>query len=41
MALIQSALQAIFQAAVYLYARQGQAPRGFDEALLADSMMQK
>jgi hypothetical protein len=40
-ALIQSALQAIFQAAVYLYARDGAAPAGFGHELLADSMTQK
>jgi len=40
-ALIQSALQAIFQAAVYLYAREGEAPAGFEPDLLADSMTQK
>lgn len=40
-ALIQSALQAIFQAAVYLYAREGGAPTGFDPELLADSMVYK
>jgi hypothetical protein len=41
LALIQSALQAIFQAAVYLYARDGQTPPGFDSRLLMDSMVQK
>ncbi|MHC4568741.1 MAG: DUF6159 family protein, partial [Planctomycetota bacterium] len=40
-ALIQSALQAIFQAAVYLYARDGGAPAGFAPELLADSMARK
>ena len=40
-ALIQSALQAVFQAAVYLYAREGEAPAGFEPELLADSMTQK
>jgi hypothetical protein len=40
-ALIQSALQAIFQAAVYLYAREGEAPAGFEPDLLAYSMTQK
>ena len=39
-ALIQSALQAIFQAALYLYARQGEAPAGFGRGLLEESMMQ-
>jgi hypothetical protein len=41
LALIQSALQAIFQAAVYLYARDGRTPPGFDSRLLMDSMIQK
>ena len=40
-ALIQSALQAIFQAAIYLYAREGEAPAGFEPDLLAYSMIQK
>ena len=40
-ALIQSALQAIFQAAVYLYAREGEAPAGFEPELLADTKTQK
>ncbi len=40
-ALIQSALQAIFQAAVYLYARGGEVPVGFEPELLADSMTRK
>lgn len=33
--LIQSALQAIFQVAIYLYARDGQAPPGFQSELIA------
>ena len=41
LALIQSALQAVFQAAVYLYARDGRTPPGFDSRLLMDSMVQK
>lgn len=41
LALIQSALQAVFQAAVYLYAREGQAPQGFESGILADAMAQK
>ena len=41
LALIQSALQAIFQAAVYLYARDGRTPPGFDSRLLMDSMIPK
>jgi hypothetical protein len=38
LSLIQSALQAIFQAAVYLYARDQQAPQGFPVTLLRNSM---
>ena len=34
MALAQSALQGIFQAALYLYMRDGKAPQGFDSAEL-------
>jgi len=41
LALIQSALQAIFQAAVYLYARDGQVPEGFESGLLRDAMLQR
>ncbi len=41
LALIQSALQAIFQAAVYLYARDGETPAGFERGLLVDSIVQK
>jgi hydrogenase-4 membrane subunit HyfE len=39
--LVQSALQSIFQAAVYLYARNGQVPEGFREEFLSGAMMQK
>ena len=38
LALVQSALQAIFQAAVFLYARDGQIPAGFDSNLLGNAM---
>lgn len=38
LAVIQSALQAIFQAAVYQYARGGEAPAGFDTDTLAHSI---
>ena len=31
-------LQAVFQAAVYVYAREGQAPQGFASEPLLDSM---
>ena len=41
LALVQSALQAIFQAAVYLYARNGQVPEGFQEEFLSGAMVQK
>jgi len=36
--LIQSTLQTIFQAALYLYARDGKAPEGFDERSLSGAM---
>ncbi|MDB5357714.1 MAG: hypothetical protein JWN24_4167 [Phycisphaerales bacterium] len=39
--LVQSALESIFQAAVYLYARDRQAPAGFPVALLQGSMQQR
>jgi len=39
LALIQSALQSIFQAAVYLYARDGQVPEGFGAELLGSAMV--
>jgi hypothetical protein len=38
LALVQSALQSIFQAALYLYARNGQVPDGFEADLLGDAM---
>jgi heme/copper-type cytochrome/quinol oxidase subunit 3 len=38
LALVQSALQAIFQTAVYLYARNGQVPEGFEEEYLSGAM---
>ncbi len=41
LALIQSALQAVFQAAVYLYARDGETPQGFEAGLLGEAMVQK
>lgn len=40
-ALIQSTLQAIFQAAVYLYAKEGTAGTGFDESMLQGAMRNK
>jgi hypothetical protein len=39
LALIQSALQSIFQAAVFLYARDGQVPVGFEAELLGNAMI--
>jgi hypothetical protein len=41
LALIQSALQAIFQAALYLYARDGLVAPGFEEGLLTNAMIRK
>jgi hypothetical protein len=38
-ALIQSALQAIFQTVIYLYAKDGNIPEGFDSELLDDAMI--
>jgi hypothetical protein len=35
---VQSALQTIFQAAVYLYARDNRAPNGFEESHLSSAM---
>jgi len=39
--LVQATLQTIFQAAVYLYARDGKAPQGFDRNALSMAMGQK
>jgi hypothetical protein len=41
LALVQSALQSIFQAAVFLYARDGQVPDGFEAELLGNAMMRR
>lgn len=38
LALVQSALQSIFQAALYLYARNGQVPAGFREEVLSGAL---
>lgn len=38
LALVQSALQSIFQAALFLYARDGQVPEGFEADLLGNAM---
>lgn len=39
--LVQSTLTSIYQTAIYLYARDGQAPRGFDEELLSSAITRK
>ena len=39
--LVQSALQSIFQAAVFLYARDGQVPEGFEADLLGNAMARR
>ncbi|MBU6422397.1 MAG: hypothetical protein KGL98_08110 [Gammaproteobacteria bacterium] len=39
--LVQSTLQTIYQAAVYRYAADGQAPKGFDGQLIADAFRVK
>lgn len=39
--LVQSTLQSIYQAAVYRYAADGTAPRGFDDATLAEAFRSK
>jgi tryptophan-rich sensory protein len=39
LALIQSALQSIFQAALFLYARNGQIPEGFHSDVLSNAMV--
>lgn len=41
LALVQSALQSIFQAAVFLYARDGQVPEGFEADLLGNAMVRR
>jgi hypothetical protein len=41
LALVQSALQAIFQAALYMYARSGEVPQGFSAGLLNNAMVQR
>ncbi len=41
LALVQSALQAIFQAVVYLYAKDGQVPEGFNAEMLRTAMVPK
>ncbi len=41
LALVQSTLQTIFQAALYLYSRNGQSPQGFSEDLLNNSIVPK
>jgi TM2 domain-containing membrane protein YozV len=39
--LVQSALQSIYQAAVFLYARDGQVPEGFEAEVLGNAMVIK
>jgi hypothetical protein len=39
--LVQSALEAIFQTAIYFYARHSQVPAGFDESVLQSAMVQR
>ena len=39
--LVQSALQSIYQAAVFLYARDGQVSAGFEAELLGNAMVRK
>ncbi|HXI82711.1 MAG TPA: DUF6159 family protein [Verrucomicrobiae bacterium] len=41
LSLVQSALQSIFQAAVYLYARNRMAPAGFESDMLASALRSK
>ena len=41
LSLIQSALQVIFQTALYYYAKNGTAPAGFDTATLGGAIGQK
>jgi hypothetical protein len=41
LALIQSALEAIFQTAIYFYARHSQVPAGFDESVLQSAIAQR
>ena len=38
LALVQSALQAIYQTALYLYARDGQVPAGFRSELIEGAL---
>jgi hypothetical protein len=41
LALVQSALLSIFQAALFLYARNGQVPEGFEADLLGNAMLRR
>lgn len=41
LALVQSTLQTIYQAAIYLYAANGEAPAGFDNQLVAGAFREK
>lgn len=41
LALVQSTLQTIYQAAIYCYAANGEAPSGFDSQLIAEAFCEK
>ena len=41
LALVQSTLQTIYQAAIYLYAANGEAPPGFDDQLVSEAFAPK
>lgn len=41
LALVQSTLQTIYQAAIYCYAANGEAPSGFDSQLIAEAFREK
>jgi len=41
LALVQSTLQTIYQAAIYVYATSGEAPPGFDKQLVSEAFAPK
>jgi len=41
LALVHSALEAIFQTAIYFYARNSVVPAGFDESVLQSAIVQR
>jgi hydrogenase-4 membrane subunit HyfE len=41
LALVQSTLQTIYQAAIYCYAANGEAPHGFDGSMIAEAFREK